>query len=261
MTAPLLGQFQFGSLEALAHEIWGSSEFAERFPRPLQDAIALKIPLSVVPLPKVTTAAMRNWLFNGRMLAYLPADNRELMGCLVSHRGHGVAFICATDAPDEQRLTLAHETAHFLLDYLHPRREVIAKLGPEFLGILDGDRLATPSERAGAVMSHLSIGPYVHLFSRRGVDEEDDDALAATEARADALAVELLAPRCRVAEIISRWPEPRNAATMAATLADHFGVPAKVFEAQILAATRPMYSPILQAARAAMQARQNRELP
>jgi hypothetical protein len=62
--------------------------------------------------------------------------------------------------------------------------------------VLDGKRAPTASERANAVLSHVRIGPHVHLIPRDGNDESDCE-IAAAEDRADRLGLELVAPRTR----------------------------------------------------------------
>ena len=49
-----------------------------------------------------------------------------------------VHFCERTDIPAEQRLTIAHEVAHFLADYLLPRQQIMRRLGVEMAAVLDG---------------------------------------------------------------------------------------------------------------------------
>src|SRR5439155_24692013 len=114
------------------------------------------------------------------------------MGCLVANRGHGIIFVCGADPPDEQRLTIAHETGHFLKHYLIPRERVLEALGEAITPVLDGVREATPEERVLGVLSGVRVGAHVHLVPRQGAG---DSRIAIAEDEADDLGLELLAPR------------------------------------------------------------------
>ena len=150
--------------ERISREFWQGTGLAERFPREIETAVALKLPLTLVKLPQITTPAVRAWLDTRKLRATLPEESRELMGCLVAYRGFGVAFISGADAPEEQRLTVAHETAHFLQDYLLPRREILAAVGEPIADVLDGHRAPSWAERANAVLAHVRLGVHVHLL-------------------------------------------------------------------------------------------------
>ena len=54
----------------------------------------------------------------------------------------GLLVVDPTDDPQQRRLTLAHEAAHFIVDYLTPRRQVARRL-PELLDVLDCERQTT----------------------------------------------------------------------------------------------------------------------
>lgn len=245
-----------GLIGALAGELWAGLEIANQFPRRIEDAASFRFPLSFIHLPVVTVALIRRWASDRRMSAAMPPDDRELMGCLLSYRGHGYAFICSNDLDIEQRLTAAHETAHFILDYLLPRRQVLAALGESVTPVLDGQRHPTIAERAAALLSHVRLGPHVHLFPRRGLTEEDDIQVAAAEARADVLAMELVAPQFRIDEQIALC-RPSNSPAM--HLATYFGLPAYAFRRAILASQPRALPRVLQLARAARLPRAERE--
>lgn len=73
--------------ELIARDFWQDTDLADRFPRDIEKAVALKLPLALVKLPKVTVPAIRRWLETRYMRAQVPHDRRELMGCLVAYRG------------------------------------------------------------------------------------------------------------------------------------------------------------------------------
>jgi len=106
------------SPETLAEAFWDGTGLHDTFPRKIEQAIAFKLPVALVGLSLLKIAAIGQWLQQRDIATRLPDDRRDLCGCLVAFGGRGFIFTCDADAPEEQRLTLAHETAHFLIDYL-----------------------------------------------------------------------------------------------------------------------------------------------
>lgn len=119
------------SHEAIAREFWERTGLPDTFPRDIEKAVALTLPFALVKLPSITVPVIRRWLEARRLRAQIPNDQRDLMGCLVAHRGLGIAFVCGADPNEEQRLTVAHETSHFLRDYLLPRQQLLQTLGDD----------------------------------------------------------------------------------------------------------------------------------
>jgi hypothetical protein len=97
--------------------------------------------------------------------------------------------------------------------------------------VLDGRRPATPAERAAAILSHLCLGPHIHVLPRPGRDEDSDAAVAHAEDRADRLALELVAPQARVRAVLEALSarQALTAEAARATLETHFGLPAYAF--------------------------------
>jgi hypothetical protein len=223
------------SPETLAGEFWAGTGLHDAFPRKIEQAIAFKLPLAPVGLSPLNVVSISQWLLQRDIATRLPDDRRDLCGCLVAFGGRGFIFICAADAPEEQRLTLAHETAHFLIDYLWPRQRVIHTLGEGIAEVLDGLRPATPAERAAAILSRIRLGPHIHVLPRPGKDEDSDVTVAQAEDRADRLALELVAPQARVRAVLDAV-SARQAFTpdaARATLTTHFGLPAYAFNETI----------------------------
>jgi hypothetical protein len=217
--------------EILAREFWSGTGLEKTFPRDLEQVIPLQLPLALIKLPVLTLQAIETWLAERRLRVSLPLYRHDLLGCLVAHRGHGFLFVCSADPADEQRLTIAHEIAHFLMDYLWPRQQVIQALGESVTDVLDGVRKATPAERATAVLSRIRVGAHLHLLPRPGTDEDTDAVTARTEARADRLALELVAPREQIHSFLPTLParEALSFHEARAALALHFGLPAYAF--------------------------------
>src|SRR5262249_17714529 len=108
------------------------------------------------------------------------------------------AFVDAFDDLAERLFSLAHELAHFLRDYLHPRETVTRRLGPDTLDVLDGRRSPTADERLHALLRNAPIGPFTHLCGRDESGLPSNPAGREAEAAADRLAFELLAPAADV---------------------------------------------------------------
>ena len=141
----------------------------------------------------------------------------------------------AARVPEEQRLTIAHEVAHFLADYLLPRQRVLQALGAHMAEVLDGLRRPTPAERAAAILSHIRLGAHIHLLPRLGIDADDDWAVAHAEDRADHLALELVAPQACVRDVLDVLLNRQGVTPhdVRAALATHFGLPAYAFNETI----------------------------
>jgi hypothetical protein len=215
----------------LAREFWDGTGLHEAYPRKIEQAIAFKLPLALVGLSPLSVVSIGNWLQQRDIATRLPDDRRDLCGCLVAFGGRGCIFVCDADSPEEQRLTMAHETAHFLIDYLWPRQLVLRELGEGIAEVLDGLRPATPAERAAAVLSRVRLGPHVHVLPRPGRDEDSDAAVAHAEDRADRLALELVAPQASIGAVIEALSGRQVVAAdeVRTALAAHFGLPAYVF--------------------------------
>lgn len=219
-------------LEALARDFWAGMGCHDTFPRAIEPAAPLKLPLVIAKQALITAQTAKNWLQQRGIVVPLPNDRRDLYGCLVAHSGYGFIFVCDADSPAEQRLTIAHEVAHFLIDYHVPRRQVMRALGAAMAEVLDGKRPPTPSERAAAILSHVRLGAHVHLLPRPGSSDEADGVIAQVEDRADRLALELVAPRACIGDVLSRLVEPVGVTPddIRLGLAAYFGLPPHVFD-------------------------------
>jgi hypothetical protein len=149
-------------------------------------------------------------------------------GCLVAHAGKGLLFVDGADADDERRFTLAHEIAHFLVDYWLPRQQAIEKLGPELADVVDGLRAPTLSERVHAMLGSIRIGAYQSLMECAG--QAELTGVWEAENRADRLALALLAPPGEVMSRVnlSAGSYQERLQAMAAVLTGTFGLPGTV---------------------------------
>jgi hypothetical protein len=222
-------------LESWVRDFWAGTAWHDTFPREIDQAAPLKLPLIIAKQAPINAQVARNWLQQRGIAVPLPHDQRDLYGCLVARSGHGFIFVSNADSPEEQRLTIAHEVAHFLADYLLPRQQVIQALGPQMAEVLDGSRPPTPAERAAAILSHVRLGAHVHLLPRPGIDAGNDRTVAHLEDRADRLALELVAPQACIRDVLDALSARQGITSeiARAALARRFGLPAYAFDETI----------------------------
>ncbi|HXG36824.1 MAG TPA: ImmA/IrrE family metallo-endopeptidase [Dehalococcoidia bacterium] len=221
-----------GWLIRIVEEFWTRAGGPEPFPRDLEQPILWALPLAILKLPRLSVSDVEAWLQQRGIAFQLDGANRPLRGCLVAYGGRGCVLLDGADHEDERRFSLAHETAHFLLDYLQPREQAVAQLGAGILEVFDGLRGPTVDERVGAVLGHASIGVHTHLMERQPDGVLGCGRIVGAESRADRLALELLAPAAEVQRRVTRFQQPssfRGGVDLAVeVLASDFGLPAGV---------------------------------
>ncbi len=215
---------------AWAEHFWARAGRSEPFPRDLETTVSWALPVAIVKLPRLTLGQTRVWMTSRGVCPPVATADRPLRACLVARAGRGMVLLEGSDPADERRMSLAHEVAHFLLDYLGPREKALKALGEGARGLLDGVRAPTPEERLAGVLADLNLGTYTHLIERSGAGAVDHMAVIESEDRADRLALELLAPRQAVlARLAGQLPtrEASGAAVEAAqrVLIRDFGLP------------------------------------
>ncbi|HVS40186.1 MAG TPA: ImmA/IrrE family metallo-endopeptidase [Gemmataceae bacterium] len=165
------------------------------------------LPVSIVLLPRLRLDGVRAWLRENGVPCPCDERDRPLRACLAACRGNGLIFVDGTDGEDEQRFSLAHEMAHFLRHYWHPRRRARKYLGERVVAVLDGERPPTDQERVHALLKNVPLDFHLHLMRRGPRSEFVNAAVALAEEEADRLAYELLAP---AAEALARTGSRRG---------------------------------------------------
>lgn len=215
-------------IENTAQEFWVLAGGAPSYPCDIKTAIILVLPLEVYPVSALCIGDVRVWMRRVKIAHRIRGRNRRLHGCLLADRGKGTIFVDTQDPDDEQRFTLAHELAHFLLDYQTPRQRAVSIFGPSILPVLDGERSPTQVERVHAVLSSVHLGVMSH-FMERPDEGLPSNVVIDIEDRADHLALELLAPTLPLQERMNQAPAPRgfNArlAFLAEVLVTEYGLP------------------------------------
>jgi hypothetical protein len=205
----------------LADAFWEFAGMDEPFPRGLRRPIARALPLAIISLPQLRLTHVRAWLEQNHIGCPGTAADRNLHACLVAWRGGGFVFLDGADPEDEQRLSLAHELAHFLRHYWHPRQQAVRKFGEGICEVLDGSRPPTTAERVHALLGSVPIGFHLHLLDRDPEGTVSDGTVRTAEREADRLAYELLAP---AGEVLKRAGS-HGEATLADRLRTEFGLP------------------------------------
>jgi hypothetical protein len=210
-------------LAAAAEQFWAAVGGATEPPRDLADIAPMGYPLAIRSQPELHLSDIYRWLAARNLPHAMPCNDRALCGCLIGFRGRGLIFISSDDPPAERRFTAGHEVAHFLLDYLAPRRHALDALGQEILPVLDGEREPTWDESIHALLAGTSLGVFLDLMPRAANGEIDQGYILRAEQRADRLALELLAPETLVRQMARGDPE--RAADL---LIARFGLPPAV---------------------------------
>lgn len=216
-------------VKALAERFWRLAPDQEPFPRSLEAAILWRLPLGIVKLPHLGILVVLNWL-NARHVEFpLESKDRSLSALIVAGRGTGLIFLDGNDPLAEQRYSLAHELAHFLLDYFWPHQKTVKVMGPAVKEVLDGRRPATHSERLTAVLRRVRLDTFIHLLERNVDGRIVRTGTLCSEDDADRLALELLAP---LQEVMGRaqahrisWHETTAEIETARLLQTEFGFP------------------------------------
>jgi hypothetical protein len=212
-----------GWLADAANGFWAAVGDPPPFPRNLDEVVPFALPVYQVVMPRLRLNGVEEWLLQrGCAHRFAGGDDRRLCGAVIAFGGHGFLFVDGADPANERRFTLAHEVAHFLLDYQLPRDRAIARLGDGVVPVLDGLRAPTRIERIDAALAACATGLHVYLLDRL----DPSRRIATVEERADRLACELLAPE---EEVRRRFgDDPPDEPYLVAQLVDVFGLPPSV---------------------------------
>lgn len=185
----------YSKVREIAEDFWAPILPYRIFPVDIERVIAFSnLPLHINIIPGLDIEYIRNWIKEKQFPARLNKENCALHGFLLACEGHGVIFVNGTDHSDERRFTIAHELAHFLMDYYLPRINYINLYGNSILEILDGKRPATLQERLTFLVSHHPFPSFIHLLDHSGITAYERAKLWNIEWQTDTLAFEILAP-------------------------------------------------------------------
>lgn len=209
--------------------LWARCGGDANFPRNISSKVELGLPVTIVPLLRLTLRAVEQWLGERKIPFRFMCHSRAVRGCLIAFGGRGLIFVDSADSPDEQRFTVAHEAAHFLIDYWLPRQRAMEKFGEGIAQVFDGQRPATVEERFDALLENIHVGVYTDLMERDPAAVNPE--VSEVENRADSIAVTLLAPMDDVLSVVQVSGErsyESRVKTMRAALSERFGLPEAV---------------------------------
>ncbi len=186
---------QLWLLETADH-FWTGAGTGEFVPD-LEEAVLMGYPLNIERIDGLSVRQVESWLLQRDfpLPGLTQVKERRLRACLVAHgHAHNFIFLDKNDSPAEQRFSVAHEIAHFLLDYVRPRQKAQSRLVPSILEVMDGLRPATLEERLQGLLEGIWVGQYEHFMERDGGGNILSGRVLLAEDQADTLALELLAP-------------------------------------------------------------------
>ncbi|WPB75400.1 ImmA/IrrE family metallo-endopeptidase [Archangium violaceum] len=188
----------------------------------LSKKICMVLPIGLLAMPGLTCGMARDWLDSmGRAHGGLPRTSRRLHGCMVAYAGKGVLFYDEQDEALQQRFTLVHEVAHFVLDHHLPRARAFRSLGKEIRPALDDTRARAPHESLFLTLQRIPSGAQVRFIERNVSGDPRTGKAMESELRADRLTYELLAPAREALPLVQNLPR-REAVH---ELVSRFGLP------------------------------------
>jgi hypothetical protein len=218
-----------GWLRETVENFWALVGQIEPPPRSLEASVTWALPISIEKVPNLTVSKIQTWLEHYNIPYPLPYSDRLLYGCLVAYKGHGIVLLDENDSDEQIRFSLAHETAHFLVDYLQVRRQAITKLGSNIIEVLDGLRPQTIDEQVHAILGGLCLGINIDLMERPRDISHCSDNILEVEDKADRLALELLASEDEVYQYIIKIggsiTSKESKSLIINTLSKTFGLP------------------------------------
>lgn len=198
-------------IKQVAEGFWKPLLPFRTFPVDIERAIAFSnLPLHIDLIPGLEIDHVNQWIRVNQFPARIDKDNCALHGFLLARGGHGIIFVNGTDKREERRFSIAHELAHFLLDYQLPRINYLKLYGDSILEILDGKRLPTFEERLAFVVSELPTPIFAHALDNSRITSYERNQVWSAEWRTDTLAFELLAPfNIVISSLKKQKPEKR----------------------------------------------------
>lgn len=194
-----------------------------RYPRDLLQDAFWAVPVSHEALPALSISGVNAWLAERGMDLRLAVPDRRLRACILAHEDAALLFVDASDPEDERRFSVAHEIAHYLVEYALPRREACQRLGTGILPVLGGQRPPSTDERIGALLAGVSLRVCLHLMERTPSGHLPGQHTSTAERHADDLAFELLAP---FEAVRAHHSLASSQAELAGALCERFGLPA-----------------------------------
>lgn len=182
------------AIRSAAEAFWAAAGGRRGYGSPVNIDLAVvrSLPIAIHRISALTTRHVESLLSIAGASVTLRGAARALRGCLIADVGVGLILIDGDDPQEEQRLTVSHEVAHFLLHYLALRAAALTSLGSPVVAVLDRTRAPTQAELFSSALRDLPLAPFQHAMVRGAARPRGP--VATMEAEADDLAIELLAP-------------------------------------------------------------------
>lgn len=179
-------------LEQCAAAFWEPIPERNLFPRDLERYLPVHYQASIESLSGLTVQRVHEWLLASCNPYSGSPNNRRLDGCVIAKKGYAILFIDDALPQDERRMIVAHETAHFWIDYELPRRRMKLRYGEGGMQALEQERAAKTVELLMATATGAPIQAFYHYHFKETKQETE------VEQRANSLACLLIAPRKQV---------------------------------------------------------------
>lgn len=214
-------RFQPTWLHKAIDAFWGADQRPHSFPVNVELEAVTRLPLALFEVKNLTTETLGEWFDTYGVPLHLHVAPRPLRAALIAYAGAGVIFVDADLDAAERLVSVAHESGHFITDYLALRNDVEAS-APHLLDVLDGLRTANEEDYIAAVLNRLPLGLHTHLLARSDRGEYSSAETERSEQRATRIAWELLAPQATIEE---RVGELANLFELTSLLRTEFGLP------------------------------------
>ncbi len=201
------------------------------YPQDIRSAAPFALPLSIHSIRSLSVASASRFYARGGIASPRAARDRRLRGCISISVGGGMILVEANDDVRQKRFTIAHEVAHYIIEVSRHSERAETRMGKRWLGVLYGERAASESERIDAWLANVRSAPFAHFMDRVPSGGIGCGETLRAECRADALALDLLAPRAEFVRAIGARGEPvfRDSVEAARLIAQRkFGLPAAI---------------------------------
>jgi hypothetical protein len=178
----------------IARDFWVRSQLKAKFPRDIDRAVCRALPVCIIRLPRLTSRTASSWLVEHGLAISDSSRDLPLRGLLIARWGRALIFVDGDDSVDEIRFSIAHELAHFLIEYWVPRQSIIQSIGDRAIEFLEGYRAPHAEERLAGILRGIQWNEFRCSTARASDGRFVTQAALDAEDLADQLALELLAP-------------------------------------------------------------------
>ncbi len=221
------------SIEYWAARFWKLAGGRGGFPTNIEYAAMSALEVRIEKVGNLTVSKAASGFGRAKALSSELTSERRLRGCVLVSGNGATILVEANDDEAQRRFTVAHETAHLILEVKRRHERMESRLGRGFDDILYGHREATNDERIEAWLRGVRLDPILHLMDRDPDGTRECGRTNQTECAADDLALEILAPRSEMADSIFASGSSRFAETLeaASEIAERrFGLPKYIAE-------------------------------